>query len=109
MTATPSLRAVLCDIESERNSQDAKWGPQNHPDGTGLADDPGAAALAKYYCDLAFENGAGTWRLILVEEVREALAESNPMDLRDELVQVAAVATAWIEALDRRGVEEPSR
>jgi hypothetical protein len=37
-----------------------------------------------------------------MEEVREAMAESDPAKLRVELVQVAAVSVAWIEALDRR-------
>lgn len=45
---------------------------------------------------------AEAWRHILDEEVAEALAETDPERLRAELVQVAAVAVQWIEALDRR-------
>lgn len=37
-----------------------------------------------------------------IEEVLEAFAEADPDRLRAELVQVAAVATKWIQALDRR-------
>ncbi|HYF53037.1 MAG TPA: hypothetical protein VEA41_02135 [Salinarimonas sp.] len=43
-----------------------------------------------------------TYSQILAEEVAEALAESDPMLLRAELVQVAAVAVQWVEAIDRR-------
>ena len=34
----------------------------------------------------------------------KALAEVEPAKLREELIQVAAVAVAWIEAIDRREV-----
>lgn len=39
---------------------------------------------------------------MLLEEVAEAFAESDDARLRAELVQVAAVAQAWIESIDRR-------
>jgi hypothetical protein len=45
------------------------------------------------------------WVDILEEEVAEAAAESDPAKLRAELVQVAAVAVAWIEAIDRRAAK----
>jgi hypothetical protein len=48
------------------------------------------------------ENGDLTWDGILLEEVYEALAEADPVKLREELVQVAAVAASWVVALDRR-------
>lgn len=44
------------------------------------------------------------WLHILREEVAEAFAETDPVALRGELVQVAAVAVAWAEAIDRRTV-----
>ena len=93
---------VLHEVEKERKAQDAKWGQQNHPDGTGLPSDPSNADLTRALCDVAFKDGRGTWRHILMEEVAEAYAESDPAPLREELIQVAAVATAWVEALDRR-------
>lgn len=53
-----------------------------------------------------FKAGRGTWRDILAEEFNEALAESDPDRLRAELVQVAAVAVNWVEAIDRREAGE---
>ena len=97
--------SVLDEVADERASQDEKWGEQNHPDGTG---GPG------YYSQLAdltkrlnneyarAADGSLSWQGILKEEVYEAFAESDPVKLRTELVQVAAVAVAWIEAIDRR-------
>ncbi len=77
---------VLLDIVDERERQDQKWGIQNH-------------------LDL-------TWNAILMEEIGEAAQEvltrsmgsiaKGHGDLREELIQVAAVTVAWIEAIDRR-------
>lgn len=100
-----SVVRVVCDVLNERQRQDAKWGEQNHPDGTG--DDGWAgvgeiANCARNACDHAFATGGGTWRHIAMEEVAEAFAESDPAKLRVELVQAAAVLVAWVEAIDRR-------
>ena len=82
------LAAVL----AERARQDAKWGEQNHD-------------------DLA-------WLAILMEEVGEAAEcvcktsigptaiekpELHPAILESEVIHVAAVAVAWVEAMRRRG------
>ena len=39
--------------------------------------------------------------------VGEAFAESDPDKLRTELIQVAAVAVAWIESIDRNSEATP--
>ena len=85
-----STASVLIHIEAERHSQDAKWGQQNH--------------------------SPIEWMAILSEEMGEASKEAleyhwqgkhYPKDperlkrYRAELVQVAAVAVAAIESLDR--------
>lgn len=117
---TDLTSVVLSDIAAERARQDAKWGEQNHPDGTG----PGTATEAfgitmpytrfdfwsfpelcehfREFCQANFAQQRGTWADVLLEEVFEALAEDDPALLRAELVQVAAVAAAWVEAIDRR-------
>ncbi|KZM78434.1 hypothetical protein A0J59_13720 [Cellulosimicrobium sp. I38E] len=107
--------SVADDVAAERARQDVKWGVQNHPDGTGPGTHPllalvgsiapGAAwlaARATSLTDTAANAGTLTWRHILLEEVFEALAEDDPERLRAELVQVAAVAQQWAEAIDRR-------
>jgi hypothetical protein len=113
--AWPITAAVLDEVAAERVRQDATWGEQNHPDGTGpeeeiLAAWP-AASLATYArnnCQRQAEMGIVTWLDILGEEVAEALAESDPARLRTELVQIAAVAVAWAEAIDRRSTTTPA-
>lgn len=97
-----ALFRTLAEVQLERGAQDAKWGEQNHYDGTGNAQDKSNAAFARQICDQAFAMGLGTWSYILAEEVYEAFAESDPDKLRTELIQVAAVAVAWVEAIDRR-------
>lgn len=84
------------------------------------------AARAKYRTDVAFDRSRrqGTWGHILVEEVAEAIEAATVAanaanftdcptagheQLRAELIQVAAVALRWVDALDARGpVGDPS-
>ena len=88
-------------IEAERLRQDAKWGEQNHRDGTGYNYEHRRESFRKA-CEEAAAEGVVTWADILMEEVFEALAETNQQKLRVELTQLIAVAVAWVEAIDRR-------
>ncbi|MEU4223249.1 NUDIX domain-containing protein [Nonomuraea sp. NPDC026600] len=97
-----SLARVLGDVAAERAAQDAKWGMQAVPDGTGAEGAVAEADRARRETDEAGRHGELTWRHILREEVLEAFAESDPELLRTELIQVAAVAVKWAQALDRR-------
>jgi hypothetical protein len=110
--------AVLCEVAAERERQDAKWGVQNHPSGTGGEGEHwesdtlrevrrDRAKQAINACDLAASQKRLTWRHILNEELAEAVAEDESADLREELVQVAAVAVGWIECIDRRRAAAP--
>jgi hypothetical protein len=92
----------LAEVADERERQDDRWGEQNHDDGTGGKYDVILRDAARNACQREAEAGHPTWRSILFEEVTEAFAETDPAKLRAELVQVAAVAAAWIEAMDRR-------
>jgi len=105
------LANALADIVKERLRQDAKWGEQNHPDGTGPErswglDDPGSAReIAEVFreeTDHKVREGKLTWRDIALEEIAEAFAEDDPELLRAELNQVSAVFAAWAEAITRR-------
>lgn len=87
----------------ERERQHSMWGEQSHPDGTGRDGDGRAAHVARSVAELGFIVGKGCWRDLLTEEVAEAFAETNPVRLRTELLQVAALAVQWVEAIDRRG------
>lgn len=93
--------AVMQEVVNERIAQDAKWGQQDHPNGTGGFAANYESEVARKRTDTAARNGTLTWKLILDEEVREAFAEISLERLREELLQVAAVATAWAEAIDR--------
>lgn len=105
MKLPDKLANVLQEVRIERAVQDAKWGEQNHENGTG-EDYKELAASARAICDLSAEEGVCTWEKILLEETLEACAEADPLALRKELVQVAAVAVAWIEAIDRKAAQE---
>jgi hypothetical protein len=108
ITDDPLLLAILkaeavSDVMAERLRQHDKWGEQNLPDGTDtLRLTLARRDAAREMTDAATDVGAVTYRDILDEEVCEAFAETGPEKLRAELVQVAAVAVQWIEAIDRR-------
>jgi hypothetical protein len=103
-----TLKVAVCAID-ERAVQDAKWGESNHPDVPAGVKHPCAffgiptADAARLFCETAFRTGTGSNAHILLEEVSEAIEAANdPAHLREELVQVAAVAMKWIEQIDRR-------
>ena len=95
-------RAVLDEVAAERKNQTTKWGQQDPWDGTGSPAYRELAALLQAQVDALPGKNETPWNLILLEEVYEALAETDTALLRQELIQVAAVAVQWIEALDRR-------
>lgn len=108
----------LSRVRAERIRQDKKWGRQEHRDANPiLLDREGgftpcrlaeeleicSADRAKFLCKTAFDRGEGSWSVILVEEVAEAVAAiGDDADLLNELVQVAAVATAWGEIVQEK-------
>jgi hypothetical protein len=116
---------VLLELFDERQRQTAKHGDQsNLPDGTGpFAYLEGLGDVRRTEGDLRMDrvaewakarteaashsagDGTITFEHILTEEWGEAIAESDPNLLRAELIQVAAVAVQWIEAIDARGVK----
>lgn len=112
MSGPDLLAGLLGEVADERARQDVKWGEQNHPDGTGddvrLFADVGQptygtlAYVTRHHVNGRARAGSSLWAPILLEEVFEALAEDDPGRLREELVQVAAVAVQWAAAIDRR-------
>lgn len=123
ITAPQSVFEALMEVAQERSRQDARWGMQDHPDGTGKKSVPlnrivhngpisersgsnhfafGLSLMAKQATDRAAKEGMVSWADILLEEVFEAMAEEDPVKLVQELTQVAAVAVAWVEAIERR-------
>ncbi len=81
-----SQRPVLASVMHERLQQDEKWGVQNHSDLAWLA------VLAEEFGEAA---------QVVVESSVPPDARPSP-NLERELVQVAAVAIAWIECIRRR-------
>jgi hypothetical protein len=93
---------LVDNVWQERQRQLAKWGEQHHPDGTGGPEAEFQANWDRAVCEQKAELGTLTWADILKEEASEAFAEDDVAKLRAELVQVAAVAAAWIEDIDSR-------
>lgn len=105
MTYNVATARVLDEVEAERYRQEARWGEQNHPDvvsGMVYLISPGDHF--KVITEDRADRGRCSYADILLEEVAEAIDEALAGDkakLRTELIQVAAVATKWVEKLDR--------
>lgn len=98
MANPSSTWSVLANVANERSRQDQKWGP---PSGRG--------------------HDFATWLAILTEEVGEvardvleyqtdacpATANAAREHMADELVQVAAVAVAWVESIRLASTGQP--
>lgn len=102
---TEKTSAILLELLAERVMQDAKHGAPNLPNGTGHHSYTESAQMWKEAVDYCTEQGTLKHASVFQEEVFEALAESDPIKLRAELVQVAAYAVKWIEAIDREAVK----
>lgn len=74
---------VVVDVLAERQRQETKWGEQNHDD---------------FFWSAILYEELGEAARILLEEGCDGFTGA----LRPELVQVAAVAVAWLECIDRR-------
>lgn len=106
---------VYGEVINERKKQESKWGEQNHPILDPILINRSAQRMcenyeipsenrAKQLCEIRHSRGCGTYMEILVEEVSEAAScGKDTKALREELIQVAAVAVAMVESLDRNG------
>lgn len=106
MNPLVTTNAVLQEVLAERVRQDERWGEQNHPVHDPLSP-TGVYLLGRSYAALEqvmkarFELFPPSWAVIQLEEVFEALAAKTPAEARSEFIQVAAVAVAAVESIDR--------
>lgn len=119
--AVTSARRIhaLQEVGQEMEWQIEKWGVQEHPsfkfqDVFGFLEEKAREAprysgmpmtdAAKWICDQRLSVDDCSWMDILGEEVLEARDEAVRGDLvklREELIQVAAVALSWVGSIDR--------
>lgn len=93
----------LEDVYTEVARQEALWGVQMHPDGTGGAEARRQCTNARNRCEDAAKKGTLTYWDILKEEFFEAgAAEPNSAELIEELTQLCAVAQSWIRTIRNR-------
>lgn len=88
---TGGLTRVLLDVAECRTRQDEQYGQHNDT----LGPDGWLGVLAREFCEAGNE----------ANEHYKGRARSTDK-LRAELVDVAAVAVAWIEAIDRKAASE---
>ena len=95
------MKTVFQRVKEERKRQDKLWGEQNHHPIAWisiLTEEVGEAA--KESNDLYFRNkGKGEQSLFPVETLQAVRIEK----LKEELIQVAAVAIQAVESIERQG------
>ena len=93
---------LLLETLREMDRQIQLFGVQSHPSGTGYAFSDSALLFARDNFAKCQKNGLLTWHEIMEEEIHEAYVETDPSRLREELIQVAAVALSWVRDIDGR-------
>lgn len=97
------------DILLDGTGPNVTWLDTAHPWDPVYPDQPADViqrALRQDYEYYEKDHGHPTWMHILREEVAEVFQESDQGRLREELIQVAAVAASWIERIDKRAAGE---
>lgn len=106
------MLALLGKVGQEMQRQQDKWGEQNHPswlldDVFMICEEHGielSTDMAKGLCDERLDASVCSWQDILNEEVLEARDEAindNQEALKEELIQIAAVALSWVQSIER--------
>lgn len=97
MALHPNVPTILSEVVDELHFQDAP----RLADGTGaqfrpLADTMGGIALAMA------ETSNVTHAAVVTLSLLQVLAETDPKELRFELVKLAALSVGWINDIDQR-------
>jgi hypothetical protein len=93
---------VIAEVARERQKQQEA---RNFEDGTDPALMVEAEEVGEAVAEL-IETGAVTWHDLITAPFANMSAETDAGRLRAHLVEVAALAVEWIEAIDRRAVEQ---
>jgi hypothetical protein len=105
------MKCVVSEVENERRKQNARWKDVDECLDRPIGGNPDHAYALKWYRQIKnMKDRAGklTWMDILREEFFELAVEpdDNWPRQREELVQVAAVAVAMVEAGDLRAAQK---
>lgn len=102
------LEDVINDIIKERTRQDERWGIQHHSDESSdyfaWQSFPKTSDGMRWLNDKRVDTCQLAWDGILYEELVEAFEELgiSQVNLRKELIEVAAVCVAWVQDIDSR-------
>lgn len=104
---TPELVRTLNSVLIERSKQDAKWGQQNHEFPIWLAiltEELGETSQAFLKLAHAKQEAEAAARIGAPNDGRSLFEKKTA--LREELVQMVAVALATLECCDRNGWDQ---
>lgn len=62
----------------------------------------------QHIVDAGMADGSASWAMIVLEEVFEAMSETDPARVREELIQVLAVVSKMILTIDASAEETPT-
>lgn len=91
---------TFTEVVREMTRQVELYGVQHLPHGTGHDIDHILLERAREDFERAKRANLLTWVDVIEEEYREVRAETDPTKIREELIQVIAVAMSWIRDID---------
>jgi hypothetical protein len=93
---------MLLYVQQEMFKQDKKWGEQNHPcTHPMLLYNISPPAEYQKICDNRFRQGIIGWADIALEELSEAIYETDIHKRQEEVIQLAAVCVQWAAKIQR--------
>lgn len=99
-----ACQSVLDEVLQEHNLLHESYKYMNthdYPDGTSEFYFPEFDSADKNVVQ-QHEQGTLTWRDLMMRAAIGATCETDPENLRGELLDLASLVTEWIEAIDRR-------
>lgn len=116
MTRPPNATSVLVEVAGRFARLVSRTGVEDYQDGTGSrhpipgdgAHRPGKLVRDEVHArnNARKATGNAKWSGLLIEGAIEAHASDDPDELRNALLDTAALAVAWIHALDHRGTPD---
>ena len=95
MNRLEAVRRALNLAEREAVEHLNDWADEHPSSGTGGEAADTAALRFKEAAVRAFAEGRGTWRALAMQRLTAAFAESDPLDLKEALLDAAGLLIAW--------------
>ena len=96
-----ACQSVLNEVLEDRRFSHSYHNERNFPDGTSEFYLPEFRSADRGVLHQR-ADGTLTWRDLMIRKAIGATCQTDPEDLRGELLELASLVIEWVEAIDRR-------